>query len=318
MQLRTIAPDAYARLVLPHTAPLWAGKRDLQTYAADILAIARSPFGRRHYRTVGLYDGRTLLSSFKAYDRTMHDGRAKLRALGIGAVFTPEKFRGRGYATAMLGTALDRARGDGYDLAYLFSDIGPQFYTEVGFVILPSRQFTLRADGLPSKRLTVAQLRESDWNAVRRCYELSARSHLRFERTPLVWEWIRLRMRQKTEHGTGQTFNLTIRHGRGIGAYVFGVRIPERDTYFVDEFGFADETAALAIPALLRAAAGDLGRISGWLPPAGAREFLPKSSVRSRREPVLMALPLSQPGASVMKKLTERQAPDCCWGTDHV
>lgn len=318
MQLRTIAPEAYARLVLPYTAPLWAGKRDLQTYVADILAVARSRFGRRHDRTMGLYDGRTLLASFKAYDRTMHDGQSRLRALGIGAVFTPEKFRGRGYATAMLGAALDRARSDGYDLTYLFSDIDPQFYADIGFLTLPSRQFALRADTLPSKRLAVAQLRESDWKAVRRCYDLSARTHLRFERTPLVWEWIRLRLRQRSEHGRGQTFNLTIRHGRGIGAYVFGVRIPERDAYFVDEFGFADEIAALAIPALLRAAAGDLHRICGWLPPAGAREVLPKSSIRSRREPVLMALPLSQSGAGIVKKLTERGAPDCCWGTDHV
>lgn len=318
MQLRTIAPDAYARLVLPHTAPLWGGKRDLQTYVSDVLAIARSRFGRRHYRTFGLFEGSTLLASFKAYDRTMLDGRDRLRALGFGAVFTPGRFRGRGYATAMLGAALDRARGDGYDVAYLFSDIGPQFYADIGFVPLPSRQFSLRADTLPSKRLTVAQLRESDWKAVRRCYDLSARGHVRFERTPLVWEWIRLRMRQRSQHGAGQAFNLTIRHGRGIGAYVFGVRIPERDTYFVDEFGFADEIAALSVPALLRAAAGDLRRISGWLPPAGARELLPKGSIRSRREPVLMALPLSQSGASVVRKLTERGAADCCWGTDHV
>lgn len=318
MQLKTIAPEAYARLVLPHTAALWAGSRELQTYVADNLAIARSRFGRRHYRTIGLYDGKALLSSFKAYDRTMHDGRNRLRALGIGAVFTPDRFRGRGYATAMIGGALDRARADGYDLAYLFSDLGPQFYAAIGFHTLPSRQIALRADALPSKRLTVGQLRESDWKAVRRCYDLSARRHLRFERTPLVWDWIRLRMRQQSEHSAGQPYNLTVRHGRGIGAYVLGVRIPERDTYVVDEFGFADEIAALAIPGLLRAAAGDLGRISGWLPPSGARELLPKGSVRTRRTPILMAVPLTAAGTRVVKKLSERGATDCCWPTDHV
>lgn len=318
MQLRTIAPEAYARLVLPHTAALWAGRRDLQTYVADTLAIARSRFGRRHYRTIGLYDGRTLLASFKGYDRTMHDGRNRSRALGIGAVFTPDRFRGRGYATAMLGAALDRARADGYDLAYLFSDVRPQFYGEIGFQTLPSRRIALRADTLPSKRLTVAQLRESDWKAVRRCYELSARGHLRFERTPLVWEWIRLRMRQQSERSAGQPFNLTVRHGRGIGAYVLGTRIPDRDTYVVDEFGFADEVAALAIPSLLRAAAGDLRRISGWLPPDGARELLPRGNVRTRRAPILMAVALSAEGARLVKKLTERGAADCCWETDHV
>jgi len=318
VQLRTIAPDAYARLVLPHTAALWAGSRDLQTYVSDTLAIARSRFGRRHFRTNGLFEARTLLASFKGYDRTMCDGRSRLRALGIGAVFTPEPFRGRGYATAMLGAALDRARSDGYDVAYLFSDVGPQFYSAIGFRTLPSRQMSLRADTLPSKRLTVAPLRDGDWNAVRRCYDLAARGHLRFERTPLVWEWIRLRMRQRSESAGGQSYNLTVRHGRGIGAYVIGERIPERDTYVVEEFGFAGEIAALAIPPLLRAAAGDLGRITGWLPPSGARELLPKVSVRSRKTPILMAAPLSPVGMRVIKKLTERGAPDCCWPTDHL
>jgi GNAT superfamily N-acetyltransferase len=316
--LRTIAPDAYARLVLPHTAPLWAGKRDLQTYVSDTLAVARSRFGRRHYRTTGFFEGRTLLASFKAYDRSMHDGHHRLRALGIGAVFTPEHLRGRGYATAMLGAALDHARSDGYDLAYLFSDVGTPFYSAIGFRTLPSRQLSLRADTLPPRRLTVAPLRENDWNAVRRCYDLAARGHLRFERTPLVWEWIRLRMRQRSESTGGQPYNLTVRHGRGIGAYVIGERIPERDTYLVEEFGFADEVAALAIPALLRAAAGDLGRISGWLPPGGARELLPKANVRTRKIPILMAAPLSSAGMRVIKKLTQRGAADCCWPTDHL
>lgn len=318
MQLKPIAPEAYARLVLPHTAPLWSGKRDLQTYVADNLAIARSRFGRRHYRTAGLFEGRSLLASFKGYDRSMHAGRDRLRTLGIGAVFTPEERRGRGYATAMLGAALDRARADGYDLAYLFSDVGTQFYAAIGFRALPSRQFSLRADSLPSKRLTVVPLREGDWKAVRRCYDLSARGHLRFERTPLVWEWIRLRMRQRSAPAAAQPYHLTVRHGRGIGAYVLGERVPERDTYVVEEFGFADEVAALAIPGLLRAAAGDLGRISGWLPPGGARELLPKGNIRTRRAPILMAAPLTPAGARTMAKLTERGAPDCCWETDHV
>ena len=66
-----------------------------------------------------------------------------------------------------------------------------------------------------------------------------------------------------------------------------------------------------------RAAAGDLGRISGWLPPSGARELLPKANVRKRRTPILMAAPLSAAGVRVIKKLTERGAGDCCWPTDH-
>ena len=319
VELKEIAPDAYAREVLPLTAPLWAGNRDLETYVSQSLAVARSGYGRRHYRTVGLFENAVTVASFKRYERVVHDGPRRLRALGIGAVFTPEAFRGRGYASVMLGHALDRAKADGYDLAYLFSDIRPQFYEPLGFRTLASREISLRADTLGKRRLEVVRLEDSDWSGVRRCFELCSRlAPSGFTRTQLVWEWIRLRMAQFTEHKHGQQTNLVARRGRGIAAYVLGVRAPERDAYFVDEYGFADDAAAELIPALLRAAAGDLRRIVGWLPPAGARELLPRGSVRKRKNSVLMAAPLTAPGSRVVKAALVPSVHDFCWATDHI
>ncbi|HEY1976535.1 MAG TPA: GNAT family N-acetyltransferase [Candidatus Baltobacteraceae bacterium] len=317
MQLRTIAPEAYARLVMPQTAPLWGGG-DLDAYVARWLGIARSRFGRKHYRTVGLYENRTLLASLKEYDRTILDGSRRLRAVGLGAVFTPEALRGRGYATAMIAAVLDRARNEGYDVAYLFSDIRPQFYAAIGFRKLPSREIVLRADALPSKRLAVVPLIEKDWGAVRRCFDLASRGHVRFERTPLVWEWVRARLDLQLERSGGQPFHLTVRHGRGIGAYVLGGRIPHRDAYYLSEFGFADDLAASVVPGLLRAAAGDLRRIVGWLPPHGARELLPRGNIRARRGSVLMAAPLSSGGTRLVSHATQSSAADFCWEAEHV
>ena len=57
MRLQAIAPEVYAREVLPQTAALWAGRRDLRTYVAQTLEIARSGYGKRMYRTIGLYEG---------------------------------------------------------------------------------------------------------------------------------------------------------------------------------------------------------------------------------------------------------------------
>jgi GNAT superfamily N-acetyltransferase len=316
--LRIVAPEAYARLVLPQTAALWAGKRDLKAYITDNLEIARSRFGRRHYRTIGFFEGRALVSSFKQYERMLqHDGR-RLRGFGIGAVFTPTALRGRGYATAMLASALDVARGNGYDVAYLFSDVGPHFYGSIGFVQIPSREIALRADSLPNKRLTLRVLTESNWTGVARCFDICAGGRTIFERTPLIWQWIRLLMRQRSEHPSGQQTNLFVRHGRGVGAYVLGVRIPARDAYVVDEYGFADPEAAQTVPALLRAAAGDLRRIAGWLPPSGAREMIPKGSVRQRRNAILMVAPLSLDGARFASSLMRKANADYCWPTDHI
>ncbi len=319
MRLREISPDLYARTVLPLTAQLWAGRRSFDEYVEQTLAIARSPYGRRYYRTIGLYDGAMLVASFKRYERTVFHESRRLHTVAFGAVFTPAEYRGRGYASLMLGMALDRARSDGFDLAYLFSDIRPQFYTELGFRTLPSREMALRADELPAKRLGLSPLNPESWNGVRHCFELcQQRRRAGFVRTATVWDWIRLRMRHGSEHTVGNEANLIVRRGRGICAYVFGVRAPERDAYIVDEYGFADDDAAEIIPALLRAAAGDLRRVTGWVPPGAARLLLPRGTVRKRKTSVLMMAPLRSEGERMLRTIAEPASGEFCWATEHV
>src|ERR1700677_2082761 len=89
MRLREIAPEVYARDVLPLTAPLWAGRRTFDVYVEQTLETARSGYGRRHYRTIGLFDGAVLVASFKRYERLIRDGERQLPAIGFGAVYTP-------------------------------------------------------------------------------------------------------------------------------------------------------------------------------------------------------------------------------------
>jgi predicted GNAT family acetyltransferase len=319
VKLRTIPAKAYERDVLPLTAPLWAGRRSLEQYVAHTHELAASAYGRRHYRTVGLYDERRLVASFKRYERTIRDGPRIFRAIGFGAVFTPGELRGRGFASFMLASALDAARHDGYDLAYLFSDIRPQFYAAVGFRALPSRELSLRADALPSERLQVASLERTDAAAVRRCFE---RAELRrgsaFVRDEAMWRWIATRVGHGSEHRLGHATNLAVRRGRRVRAYVFGARVPERDAYVFDEFGFSDDAAAAIVPALLRAAAGDLRRVIGWLPPDGARQTLPKGTTRKRNGATLMMAPLSGNGERLIETLSGKSNADFTWATDHV
>jgi GNAT superfamily N-acetyltransferase len=319
IKLQEISADVFAKEVLPKSAELWARRAGPVAYVAKNLELARSPFGRRHLRAVGLYEGKTLLSSFKRFDRAMHEGSKRLHAYGIASVFTPKTLRGRGYASAMLGMSLDRARAEGYDVAYLFSDIGTPFYEQLGFRALPSREVVLRADVLPSRRLALAPLTEDDWGGVRRCYDLCERSQpAGFVRSPLVWDWIRMVRRNQSVVAKGQETNLIVRRGRAVVAYVLGSRVASSDTYELDEYGFADTEAARLIPALLRAAAGDLRRISGWLPPANAREAIPRGSVRKRRTAILMFAPLSKAGRNLMQTFASMPGADLCWEHDHI
>jgi GNAT superfamily N-acetyltransferase len=318
MRLREIPPERYARDVLPFTAALWAGRRSLSEYVAQTLEIARSPFGRRHYCTIGLYDGALCAATFKRYDREIACGPRRLRALGFGAVFTPEPNRGRGYGSVMVAMALDAARRDGYDLGFLFSDIRPQFYAELGFRELPSRRFSLRAGLLPAARIGPARLRERDWNGVRRLFgERARRRAPGFLRDASTWGWIALRMRKASERANGHETNLVVRRRGGVAAYVFGARNPARDAFELDELGCMPESAELGA-ALLRSAAGDLRRITGWLPPDGYRELLPAPSVRKRGRAILMMAPLSSEGEELIGSFASRPRADFCWPNDHV
>ena len=113
---------------------------------------------------------------------------------------------------------------------------------------------------------------------------------------------------------------LGARRGRVLAAYVIGRRVPTADAFVADEFAFArDDDAALIAP-LLRAAAGDFRTVRGWLPPAVARDALPRGAVRPRRDAIAMALPLTRPFRAAMRTASaaQRANADPCWSTDHI
>jgi GNAT superfamily N-acetyltransferase len=319
IRLDVIAPDDYARDVLPHSQTLWAGARTFEEYAAEFLETARSGWGKRRFRTLGLRVDGVLVASCKRYERALRCGERTYRSAGIGAVFTPDELRGRGYATALLGAFLDAERDAGTDAAYLFSDIHPAFYERLGFVALPSRTIALRADLLLTERVEVVVLGDGDAASVRRVFAaLDARRPFAFARTPLDWEWQRLRASSR-EHGGG-LISLGVRRGRALAAYVTGRRIPSADAFVLDELAFARDDDARCIAPLLRAAAGDLHTIRGWLPPAIARESLPRGAVRARSEAIAMLIPLSPAFRSAFRtRSTERREnADYVWSTDHI
>jgi GNAT superfamily N-acetyltransferase len=320
VQLSTIAPADYVRDVLPASSRLWAEGRTFEEYSADFTAIATSGYGRRRFRTTGLHIDGALVTSCKRYERELRCGTSVLRAAGLGAVFTPPELRGRGYATAMLGALLDTERVNGTDVVFLFSDIHPAFYERLGFVALPSRTFTLRADTLPDRRLELESTLDSDWSGVRRCFEaLDARRTIAFKRTPLVWEWLRIATRSRAHEG--QRVELCVKRGKTVIAYVFGRRIPRLDAFVVDEFAYTGDDGFDTVQPLLRNAAGDLHKITGWLPPGLARAALPRGAVRKRTSAIAMFAPLSTNARAAWRAAQSAVLADSAdgyWATDHI
>lgn len=319
--LEPIGVDEYVRDVLPHSAGLWAEGRTFERYAGDLRELAASGYGRRRFRLVGVrIDGR-IVSSCKRYERDLRCGDHVLRTIGIGAVFTRPTYRGRGLATTMLAALLGAEQKAGTDFAFLFSNIRPRFYEEIGFVTLPSRLFTVRAQTLAFERIEPAPIRDADWPAVARCFAAFEKTRpFALRRTPLVWELVRTRHRVNPAHG--DVLNLSVRGGRGNGilAYCLGRRVVKADAYVLDEFAYAENRSELVGP-LLRAAAGDLRKITGWLPPLPARNILPRGVTRARRDSILMAAPLSRAARAHWRTCSmeiQRAAGDALWSTDHI
>jgi hypothetical protein len=130
--------------ILDASHPVWGEGLDRASYGRYNEAQRRTAWGAGHLERLVLTNGRRWLSTAKRYDlRARLDGR-DLRVLGIGAVFTPPELRGRGHAADLVRRLLDQAEGEGFALALLFSEIGPDYYATLGFQPVPLTQFRLR------------------------------------------------------------------------------------------------------------------------------------------------------------------------------
>lgn len=321
MRLEPIAIEDYVNEVLPLTFDLWGDGRPFERYAEDLRGVAGSAYGRRRPFTVGLRENGRIVCSCKNYDRELRAQNRTLRATGIGAVFTPEDQRGRGFASVMFGAMLDAECAAGRDLAFLYSDIHPAFYERLGFATLPSRLITLRAASLEGSHSGAVPLESKDWPAVRRCFEaLDRKRAWSFHRTPLVWDWMRSRWNAPLAAGS-QSVQLLVRRGRAVIAYAIGRRVLREDAFVVDDFAFDGDEGRAALGPLLRAAAGDLRRITGWLPPEGARGALPRGSVRARKNAIFMVAPLSAVARAWWAEHKDAIASanaDTTWSGDHI
>ncbi|MBV9332555.1 MAG: hypothetical protein JO146_00960 [Candidatus Eremiobacteraeota bacterium] len=57
--------------------------------------------------------------------------------------------------------------------------------------------------------------------------------------------------------------------------------------------------------------------MTGWLPPAGAREVMPKLTVRRRNDAIFMMAPLNAAGRELLRVAAATNA-DFCWASDHI
>lgn len=99
----------------------------------------------------GLLDeNKNLVCSLKRYSLRLKLQNQAVSCLGLGALFTPIKQRGKGYARRLMTQVLDEARDSGTKCALGFSDIDTTFYQSLGFLKLSAENIVISLEDLPS------------------------------------------------------------------------------------------------------------------------------------------------------------------------
>jgi hypothetical protein len=165
--------------ILDESHGIWSDGLTPAAYARYNASQLRTSWGGRHLRRLALRDAEgQLLSSAKQYAlRVTLNGRQH-DAVGIGAVFTPAHQRCRGYGRAIIERIIDDARTGGAALALLFTEIGTDYYTRLGFAPVALSQTLLSvADARGAPMMLVRAGDDRDVPAVAALARSMAASH---------------------------------------------------------------------------------------------------------------------------------------------
>ncbi|MEO6212043.1 MAG: GNAT family N-acetyltransferase [Vicinamibacterales bacterium] len=165
--------------ILQESHGIWGDGLTLRGYRQYNLAQLRTPWGADRLCRYALLDERgTVLTSAKRYYlRARVEGR-EVDAVGLGAVYTPERQRGRGYAASIVNRLVADASARGVELALLFSEIGTDYYERLGFVPVERRELLMSvAEKAGAPMALVRTGEERDIPAVAALAESISRHH---------------------------------------------------------------------------------------------------------------------------------------------
>ena len=148
-----------------------------------------------YYTQAGVLDGR-IVSAVQICRRTVACGAFRLTMGGIANVSTHPDFRGRGYNTRCLQSAVKVMESDAMDFSLLFTGIN-DYYARQGFTTLAPRWVSgrVRPDYAPrSLPFTVRQATGEDLSAIQACYdEYNASRPIAVQRYPAYWrDWLEI------------------------------------------------------------------------------------------------------------------------------
>lgn len=135
-----------------------------------------------------------VVSTLRVWERRIRIGASLVTMGGIGGVCTEPKYRGVGYASALMRDTIGYLQTIGCDLGVLFTIIPEEFYYRLGWTSLPLHGFNLHLNsGTTTKRPSEWQIRdfnlETDLDAVASIYDTAnAQQSGTISRTRAYWD----------------------------------------------------------------------------------------------------------------------------------
>ena len=261
--------------ILDDTHSIWSDGLTRSAYGRFFAAQIATPWGRTHLRRFALVDGDEVPASAKLYvfDAVL-DG-APIRVAGLGAVFTSPAARGRGAARDLIEQLLERAGGEGADLALLFSEIGPDYYARLGFEVIPTLDRQLRVTESTRHGAPMTMVRGGDDRDLKDIVTMGAaraepyRFHLTRDRDLVHFAIARKRLLAGLGAPGVRAVHFFIAE-EGASAVAYVVISVQGNAWTVEEMGDRDLSGARAgaiLQALIaREPAERRPAISAWLP----------------------------------------------------
>lgn len=143
-----------------------------------------------------------VVSTLRVWERRIRIGTSLVTMGGIGGVCTHPKYRGVGYASALMRDTIGYLRLTGCDVGALFTIIPEVFYRQLGWTSLPLHGFNVSCNSarhmVDSSEWQVTDFNpETDLDAVARLYDLSnAKQSGTIARTRAYWDMAPCRIRE--------------------------------------------------------------------------------------------------------------------------
>ena len=135
-----------------------------------------------------------VVSTLRVWERRIRIGASLVTMGGIGGVCTHEKYRGVGYASALMRQTIDYLKKAGCDLGVLFTIIPEEFYHRLGWTSLPLHGFQIKRNSATlAESQSALQVRpfnlETDLDTVASIHDLSnAQQSGTLSRTRAYWD----------------------------------------------------------------------------------------------------------------------------------